>query len=50
MREMPGGIRYGLSEALRQGDTEEARSVTVGALEEGVDALEIIKQVLGVSV
>ncbi len=46
MAEIPEEIREGLSTALHEGDEEAAESFTRRALDDGVDPLELIKEVL----
>ena len=46
MAEIPEEIRQGLSEALKDGDEDQAEMLTRRALEDGIDPLELIKEVL----
>ena len=46
MAGIPEEIRQGLSTALQEGDEEQAEALTRRALDEGIDPLELIKEVL----
>ena len=46
MAEIPEDIRLGLSEALQEGDEDQAEILTRQALDAGIDPLDLIKEVL----